>query len=189
MQAEPKRSSDEPERVTPVPSFAGLYKSHFAFVWRNLRRLGVPEARLRDAAQDAFLVVHRRLSEFEGRGTVQAWLYSIVRRVAADHRRHISRKSPSVPEPADGLSDETNPDPEDQAARGEEMRLLLQLLEELDPDRRELLILVDLEGLSVTEGAAVLGCNLNTAFSRLKSARQHMQTGLERYRANEGRAQ
>jgi RNA polymerase sigma-70 factor (ECF subfamily) len=60
----------------PRLSFAELYKSHFALVWRNRRRLGVPEARLRDAAQDAFLVVHRRLSEFEGRGTVEAWLWS-----------------------------------------------------------------------------------------------------------------
>lgn len=188
MPAEPKLSSDEPQRAAPNLSFSALYKSHFGFVWRNLRRLGVPEARLRDAAQDAFLVVHRRLKEFEGRGTMQAWLYSIVRRVAADHRRHLLRKNPTDPEPAEGLSDENNPDPENQAARGEEMRLLLRLLEELDPDRRELLILVDLEGMSVTEGAAVLGCNLNTAFSRLRSARQHMQAGLERYRADEWRA-
>jgi RNA polymerase sigma-70 factor (ECF subfamily) len=188
LPAEPKLSSDEPERAVPRLSFAELYKSHFAFVWRNLRRLGVPEARLRDAAQDAFLVVHRRLNEFEGRGTVQAWLYSIVRRVAADHRRNILRKSPSGGELAEALRDETHPDPEDQAARGEEMRLLLQFLAELDANRRELLILVDLEGLSVSEAAAVLNCNLNTAFTRLKSARHHMQTGLERYRANEWRA-
>jgi RNA polymerase sigma-70 factor (ECF subfamily) len=188
LPAEPKQTSDEPEGAVPNLSFAELYKTHFAFVWRNLRRLGVPDARLRDAAQDAFLVVHRRLSEFEGRGTLEAWLYSIVRRVAADHRRHILRKCPSNPQPTEGLSDEANPDPEDQAARGEEMRLLLQFLAELDADRRELLILVDLEGLSVTEAAAVLDCNLNTAFSRLKSARHHMQAGLERYRANEWRA-
>jgi len=59
----------------------------FEFVWRNLRRLGVAESALRDSAQEVFLIVHRRLGEFEGRGTLRAWLYSILRRVAADERR------------------------------------------------------------------------------------------------------
>ena len=187
MPAEPNRIPNEPARAMPNVSFAALYKSHFAFVWRNLRRLGVPETRLRDAAQDAFLVVHRRLNEFAGRGTLEAWLYSIVRRVAADHRRHILRKSPGTSEPEAELTDDGELDPEDQAARGEEMRVLLRLLNELDPERREILILVDLEGMSVTEAASILGCNLNTAYSRLRSARQHMQAGFERYRDDEWR--
>jgi len=187
LPAEPNPLPDERRQAAPSVGFAALYKSQLGFVWRNLRRLGVPEARLRDAAQDAFLVVYRRLREFEGRGTLEAWLYSIVRRVAADHRRQIRRKDPGSPEPAEELSNEGEPDPEDQAARGEALRLLLRLLGELDDERRDIVILVDLEGMSVAEGATALGCNLNTAYSRLRAAREQMRAGLERYRDDEGR--
>src|SRR5664280_2412756 len=79
MRAERNPTLNERTVASPTVSFAALYKNHFAFVWRNLRRLGVPESVLRDAAQDVFMVVHRRSGEFEGRGTEQAWLYSILR--------------------------------------------------------------------------------------------------------------
>ncbi len=171
--------------IGPAVSFAALYSEHFAFVWRNLRRLGVPEAGLRDAAQDVFLVVHRRLTEFEGRGTIQAWLYSILRRVAADHRRRGRRKDLIDQEQSEGLADRSDPGPEDQAARGEALQLLLKLLGELDEDKRDILVLVDLEGMTVPQAAQAVSCNLNTAYSRLRAARQQMQEGLERHRAEE----
>src|SRR6186713_2887600 len=78
--------SFEPRPSSP-PAFAEVYESCAKLVWRNLRRLGVPEAALEDAAQDVFLVVHRRLSEFEGRSTLRTWIFGIVLRVAARHRR------------------------------------------------------------------------------------------------------
>jgi RNA polymerase sigma-70 factor (ECF subfamily) len=169
----------------PAVTFAALYSEHFAFVWRNLRRLGVPESGLRDAAQDVFLVVHRRLTEFEGRGTIQAWLYSILRRVAADFRRRGRRKDLSDHEQAETIADASDPGPEDRAARGEALQLLLELLDELDEDKRDILVLVDLEGMTVPEAAEAGSCNLNTAYSRLRAARQQMQEGLERHRAEE----
>lgn len=177
----PKERTLEEPNVT----FAALYSEHFAFVWRNLRRLGVPESGLRDAAQDVFLVVHRRLTEFEGRGTIQAWLYSILRRVAADHRRRGRRKDLGDHEQAEAIADASDPGPEDRAARGEELQLLLQLLNELDEDKRDILVLVDLEGMAVPQAAEAVSCNLNTAYSRLRAARQQMQEGLERHRAEE----
>ena len=54
------------ETVRP-PGFEVVYDQYFDFAWRNLRRLGVPPAQLDDAVQDTFVVVHRRLAEFEGR--------------------------------------------------------------------------------------------------------------------------
>src|SRR3954465_5437111 len=59
--------------ATPAPSFDTIYEQEFEFVWRNLRRLAVPEASLRDVAQDVFLVIHRRLPEFEGRAPLRSW--------------------------------------------------------------------------------------------------------------------
>src|SRR5262245_19722044 len=75
-------------------SFKEVYDEHFRFVWRSLRRLGVPESDVADAVQDVFIVVHRRLGEFEGRSKVTTWLYGICYRVAHDRRRlaHVRRR-------------------------------------------------------------------------------------------------
>lgn len=166
-------------------NFAALYRDRFAFVWRNLRRLGVTEGALRDAAQDVFIVVHRRLDEFTGRGSVEAWLYSILRRVAADHRRRARRKDITDAEQAETVIDTNEPGPEGRAARSQAVQLLLQLLRELDEDKRDMLVLVDLEGLSVPEAAQAVTCNVNTAYSRLAAARKIMQEGFERHSAEE----
>ncbi|HEY1534274.1 MAG TPA: sigma-70 family RNA polymerase sigma factor, partial [Polyangiaceae bacterium] len=74
--------------------FKEVYDANFAFVWRSLRRLRVPDASLKDAMQDVFLVVHRRLGEFEGRAKVSTWLFGICLRVAKDYRRraHVRRE-------------------------------------------------------------------------------------------------
>lgn len=161
-------------RPRPV-DFEAVYAEHFAFVWRNLRRLGVAEASLRDAAQDVFLVVHRRLGDFEGRGSVQSWLYSILRRVAAEHRRRRDRKELTQTQEADQVADPRESGPENRAAQGEALRLLLRLLDTLDPDKRDVLVLADLESMSVPEIAAALDCNINTVYARLRAARQAMR--------------
>ena len=75
-----------------MPSFDQIYAQHFAFVWRVLRTFGVAEAALEDAAQDVFVVVHRRLPEFEGRSAITTWLFAIARRVAGSHRRRVTRE-------------------------------------------------------------------------------------------------
>src|SRR5689334_16903611 len=76
-----------PVKGEPSDGFAAVYQAHFAFVWRCLRGLGVPQAALDDAAQEVFVVVHRRLPEFRGESSLRTWLYAIVRNVAANQRR------------------------------------------------------------------------------------------------------
>src|SRR5215469_9699280 len=69
-----------------------LYEDYFGFVWRNLLRLGVPQDSLEDAAQEVFLVVHRRGDSFdERRSSVQNWLVGIVIHVARNRRRALRR--------------------------------------------------------------------------------------------------
>ena len=81
--------------MTGGPTFKEVYEEQFRFVWRSLRRLGVRESDVADAAQDVFLVVHRRLDEFEGRSKVSTWLYGICYRVARDRRRLASDLRPT----------------------------------------------------------------------------------------------
>src|SRR5262245_1929044 len=76
--------------------FDEAYARHFDFVWRNVRRLGVPEAEVDDAVQEVFLVVHRKLSSYAPRASLKAWIFGVVARVARDHRRLLLRKSPML---------------------------------------------------------------------------------------------
>jgi RNA polymerase sigma-70 factor (ECF subfamily) len=74
-----------------VPEFDALYRRHFRFTWSVLRRLGVPEAAIEDAAQEVWVIVHRRLDALESPRAVRSWLFQIARRVAARHRRGEQR--------------------------------------------------------------------------------------------------
>jgi RNA polymerase sigma-70 factor, ECF subfamily len=176
-----------PAKAQATPAFDEVYASEFAFVWRNLRRLGVEEATLRDAAQDVFVVVHRRLGDFEGRAPLRSWIYSIVTRIARQYRRTRVRKELRDVEDPERVPDSSLLTPEDSAARGQALRLLVSLLDTLDDDKRDALVLCDLEGMTVPEVAAAVGSNVNTVYSRVRAARQQLRELLARHDAREAR--
>jgi RNA polymerase sigma-70 factor (ECF subfamily) len=160
--------------VLPLPSFDEVYEAHFAFVWRVLRTFGVPDTALEDAAQDVFVVVHRRLSEFEGRAAVTTWLFAIARRIACTHRRKLGRDNRSEP-----ISDDDFAAPNDTFAalsRAQAAATVLAILDTMDDEKRAVFALVELEQLSVPEVAKLLDLNLNTTYSRLRMARQVFET-------------
>src|SRR5580658_8971322 len=78
------------------PSFARLYEEHFSFVWRSARRLGAPEAIVDDVVQEVFVIVHRRLSAFEGHSSMRTWLFGIILNVVRAHRRSLRTKHPHM---------------------------------------------------------------------------------------------
>lgn len=162
-----------------APSFDEVYDQYVAFVWRNLRRLGVAEVALSDVTQDVFLVVHRQLPRFEGRAPLKSWLYSIVRRVSRQHRRWLGRKDLSSQSEPDEVADARAPSPLRHAEQQQSLRVLVELLATLDDDQREAVVLADLEEMTVPEIASALGINLNTAYSRVRAARQKLRAGLE----------
>ena len=173
----------------PRPStLADIYRDHFPFVWRLARRLGVADSQLEDAVQDVFIVVHRRLRDFEGRSSVRTWLASIVRRVVADYRRSKVRKpalsGARTEVEVDDLS-AAHASPEEGVMAAEAARILHVLLEELDDDKREVFILAELEQWSLTEIAETTGVNVNTAASRLRLAREAFERAAERLRARD----
>jgi RNA polymerase sigma-70 factor (ECF subfamily) len=161
-----------------------VFDEHARYVWRALRHLGIPEADVEDLCQEVFVVVHRKLGEFEGRSELRTWLYGICLRVAADHRRraHVRHERPH-PDPTEGVaaSPELRPD-----ARSEARSTLQSLLSELDDDKRTVLVLYELEGLTMKEVAAAVGCPLQTAYSRLHAARDRITAVIESRRAEGG---
>jgi RNA polymerase sigma-70 factor (ECF subfamily) len=170
--------------------FDAVYDEHFAFVWRSARRLGVPEAAAGDVVQDVFLVLHRRIGDFDGHTPVKRWLLGITTRVVADHRRRFRRKdSRCSPTAVDKDGGEMLPSrhltPLEEAEQNEALALVAELLDQLEADKRELLILSELEEMSVPEIADALGINLNTAYARLRAARRAFDAVHARYRAKQ----
>jgi RNA polymerase sigma-70 factor (ECF subfamily) len=146
----------------------------------------VQEAALDDAVQDVFLVVHRRLGDFEGRSSIKSWLFGIARRVAKDHRRRRDRKDRGKV-PTDGLvSSQTSP--REQAANAEARRVLHDFLTGLDDDKREVFVLAELEQMSAPEIAEATGANVNTVYSRLRVARQRFEETAAKFAAGEREA-
>jgi len=165
----------EPTRVIAVPSFDEVYTAHVAFVWRILRTFGVPPDQIEDAVQDVFVVVHRRLPEFEGRAAITTWLFAIARRVAGSHRRRAGNAK------TEALSDELvgKADTFADAARAEAAATVVSILQGMDEDKRVVFALVELEQLSVPEVAKLLDVNLNTTYSRLRLARVAFEQAVQ----------
>jgi RNA polymerase sigma-70 factor, ECF subfamily len=173
-----------------VPTFEEIYDKHFGFVWRSVRRLGVNEGAVDDVVQETFLVVHRRLAEFEGRSSINTWLFGILVRVARDHRRHQRRKAPHSLHAEGAIDPETltaraDQSPHENAMKTEAVHTLHAILDELDDEKREVFILAELEQLTAPEIAEALSLNLNTTYSRLRAARQEFDEAVTRNRARD----
>jgi len=156
-------------------SLAEVYRAHAGFVWRVVRRLGVAEEALEDVVHDVFLVVHRRLADYDGRAALTTWLFGIARGVAANHRRGVVRslrRLEVAPQPTPG------PDPEVRTEQARAAAFVREFLNGLDEDRRLLFALADLEGMKVPEIAEAMGMNLNTAYARLRAVRDQLSRAL-----------
>jgi RNA polymerase sigma-70 factor (ECF subfamily) len=167
-----------------------LFDSHLPFVWRNLRRLGVADSQVEDAAQDVFLVVHRRWDTWDvSLSTVETWLFGIVLRVAHNYRRAQQRRLAWLLPAADPQALQNAPaatdGPAEVLARREAAAVFERALAHVDEAKRAVFLLVDVEQLPVPEAAAALGINLNTAYWRLRKARLTFRRVLARMRGAE----
>jgi RNA polymerase sigma-70 factor (ECF subfamily) len=176
--------AEAPPPADDLADFPALYEKYFDFVWRSVRRLGVADKSLDDATQDVFIVVHRKLADFEGRSSLKSWIFGIARRVAHDHRRLATRKDRGTV-PVDGLVDLYAPNPRDTVARAEAVRVLYEFLDTLDADKREAFVLAELEQMTVPEISAAVGANINTIYSRLRAARKAFDQAVSRLHAKE----
>jgi len=172
-----------PMALDPADSarFRRLFEHHFAFVWRTLRRLGVPDASLPDASQRVFWTASRRLSDFTD-DRAPAFLFGTARRVAADFRRLHRRAVPTGD--SDAIADAAVPTAEELVDQKRARELLDELLDALDDDLREVLFLQEGEGMTLSEIAELLDIPLGTAASRLRRAREEFRRLLKRRMAD-----
>jgi RNA polymerase sigma-70 factor (ECF subfamily) len=160
-----------------------VFREHAGYVWRVLRHLGVAEAELDDACQEVFVVVSRRLAEYEPRASMRSWLYGIARRVASQFRRRSPRRRE---EPLETLPERAR-EPEQVAAleRAQARDALYAILDELRTEQREVYVLYEIEQLTMPEVAEALGCPVQTAYSRYRSARKYVQAEVQRLASHE----
>jgi RNA polymerase sigma-70 factor, ECF subfamily len=140
------------------------------------------QAEAEEVAQEAFLRAHGGLAEFRGDARLSTWLYAItsrlcLTRLASGEHRMARRRSDTIEMLAAREGDEPGGDLE----RNEREAALHRAIAELPEDRRLVVVLRDLEGLSYEEIAAALGLELGTVRSRLHRARLDLKEKLERY--------
>jgi RNA polymerase sigma-70 factor (ECF subfamily) len=168
-----------------APDLASVYEAHFRYVWRCLRSLGVHDAQLDDALQDVFMVVQRRLAEFDGNAQLRTWLYAIALRIARKYRERLRKEPASL----DGER-ESHPElaltatGEGAALQNEQLALARAALEALSDEQREVFVLARVEQMSAPEIESVIGIPLNTVYSRLRAARLAFEAEVARLKSS-----
>jgi RNA polymerase sigma-70 factor (ECF subfamily) len=145
-------------------SFDQLYRQHFPFVHRSLRRLGAPPGDALDLAQEG------RFSDFEGRSRIETWLFGICLRVASDHRRRaVVRREVPVGEAE--LRAAPDPSVASQIEQRDRVMSARRILDGLPEPQKLVLMLFELEGWSGEDIAEALALPVGTVRSRLRLAR------------------
>jgi RNA polymerase sigma-70 factor (ECF subfamily) len=161
-----------------LADFAAIFKEHFEYVWHSLRRLGVRERDLEDVVHDVFVAVHRRLDAYDPARPLRPWLFAFACRVAADYRRQARHRVALVDDP-EALRDPAPP-VDEQANALQDLRRVARALDALDLDRRAVFVLHEIDGVPISEVARALRIPPNTAYSRLRLAREDFMSAIRR---------
>lgn len=179
--AEPPSAAIAPKAL----EFRDIYETWFSEVSRWVRAMGGPQADREDLVQDVFLVVHRRLPDFDGEN-LPGWLYQIARHRVRDFRRLVWVRrmlfgKVALPETLPTLA----ASPSDRAETNEKRVLLERLLEKLNESERAALVLFEIDGYSGEEIAEIQGVPLNTAWGRIHKARKKLKAQLAKVSGQE----
>jgi RNA polymerase sigma-70 factor (ECF subfamily) len=153
-----------------------LFKETYDGIWRLLRGLGVPADRIDDAAQQVFLVYAERRADV-ARGSERSFLFGTALRVAHVVRRAGSRELPSEIDCAS--SDQ--PGVEELTDQKRARQVLDGILDQIEPELRDVFVLYELEEFTMPEIAAIVEIPLGTAASRLRRGRDKFSALVRRY--------
>lgn len=162
-----------------------IYETHADFVWRTLRRLGVPEEDSKDAVQDVFIAVQTHLYQFQGRSSLSTWIFTLCRSVARDRRRRLGRDRQRFDDVKIEEEIDLQANVHRTAEHNERVVILESVLSGLESDQRNVFVLFELESMTGEEIAEVLNIPLGTVYSRLQAARKAFRQALVRREASE----
>jgi RNA polymerase sigma-70 factor (ECF subfamily) len=178
-----KASVTDPELIAKIASgdlggLGVLFDRYEPDVKRFIGRLGALPAEVDDLVQLTFLDVVRAAASFDGRSSARGWLFGLAAIVVRRHRRSLGRiaaglvtwaRQPRAEEPTPGQSFELH----EAATRA------AKAFEHLSAKKREVFLMVVLEGCSGEETARVLGIPVATVWTRLHHARRELRAYLE----------
>jgi RNA polymerase sigma-70 factor (ECF subfamily) len=148
-------------------AFNELVARHKDRLWAVAMRTTGDAEEASDALQDAMISAFRRADQFRGDSAVTTWLHRIVVNASLDRlRRRAVRSTQPLPDDLEHLPGAVVADPTDAMARREVQMAITEALAELPEDQREAVLLVDVEGWSIEDAAAQLGCPPGTVKSR-----------------------
>jgi RNA polymerase sigma-70 factor (ECF subfamily) len=156
-----------------------LFDAEFSYVWNTLKRLGVREADVLDQAQEVFLIVHSLLPDYDATRPARPWLFAIAYRIACRYRS-LARHKHEVQ--TDAPYEQVDPTPgADQKMEVDEAReIMLQAIQGIDLPRRAVFIMSELEEQPMADIASALQIPVNTAYSRLRLAREDFEKAANR---------
>lgn len=164
-------------------TFHRVFEEHHQHVRRTLRRFGVGHADLEDLTNEVFVTLYRRRGDYDPARPLRPWLHGIALRAAMAHRR-LARWGAEVL----GYEDDDVPDaallPDQSLALHQDHALAMEALSSLALDRRVVFVMHAIDGAAMPEIAHTLQIPLNTAYSRLRLAREDFTAAVRRLRAS-----
>ncbi|HET9955058.1 MAG TPA: sigma-70 family RNA polymerase sigma factor [Polyangiaceae bacterium] len=181
---QPKAPADSLARA----QVAYWYRTELPRVMRLVRRLGVASADVEDVAHEVFIVLQSRFTRLDRDAGLHFWLRAVTFRVCSNYRRRAARRrSESLAEvergAAAGLLEHHSPRPDECYLSNERRELLHRALARLDPCKREVFLLSEMNDCTALEIATRMQVSPNTVASRLRAARRQIAQRLRGVRA------
>ncbi|MET0593674.1 MAG: sigma-70 family RNA polymerase sigma factor [Polyangiaceae bacterium] len=174
------RAADPNPPTDPDSLFRSVFEEGFDYVWNTVRRLGVAPADIEDVSHDVMLDVYRKMGTYDPARPLKPWLFAFSFRAVSEYRRK-QRVRREVREEVEAV--DRAPLADAQLVAEENRALVAAALETLDLDRRAVFVLHDLDDVPIPDVARTLEIPLNTAYSRLRVAREKFVKALKRLQA------
>lgn len=177
--AMPAGAETERESSADAVRVERMVREHFALVFRTLRRMGVPEGDADDAAQQVFLVASQRVASI-AEGRERAFLVATALRIASRAHRGRNRRREVGDDSLEERWDES-PAPDELVDRRRARELLDAILDRMTEEQRVVFALFEIEQLTMAEIAEALRIPTGTVASRLRRAREHVASAMQRW--------
>ena len=141
-----------------------------------IRLVGKEDAE--DLTQQTFMEVAQERALYDGRATVQAWLFGIATNMARRHRRGFGKRvrlALALTQTPQTLA----PSPEGQVRVNGEMQRARVAISKLSEKQRESFVLCVLERMSAQDVAKLLGCSEAAVWKRVSKARAKIRAFVE----------
>ena len=155
-----------------------LIETRYDFVWRSLRRLGVTEGDVDDCLQHVFLIAARKISAIRPQSEA-SFLFQTALRVASNRRRTLKRRREVLTDDSEDAADSA-PGPEDLVDLRRARAQLDALLDLMSLELRAVFVLFEIDRMTLSEIAQLLGVPRGTVASRLRRARADFRARAKR---------